>query len=118
MGEEPDAKRQRLDFKLQPEDEFLEAYPGASKVRVQAPDVDDSDTLNGQVLELEVTALTDSVGDLKTRLAEVSETLRMLADDSKEMVCCPARTMQASENTACTSSHIQWYSHSDVTTFK
>lgn len=72
LGEEPDAKRQRLDFKLQPEDEFLEAYPGGSKVRVQAPDVDDSDTLNGQVLELEVTALTDSVGDLKTRLAEVS----------------------------------------------
>ena len=38
---------------------------------MQAPDVDDSDTLNGQVLELEVTSLTDSIGDLKTRLAEV-----------------------------------------------
>ena len=75
LGEEPDAKRQRLDFKLQPEDEFLESHPGGSKVRVQAPDVDDSDTLNGQVLELEVTSLTDSIGDLKTRLAEVCRVL-------------------------------------------
>ena len=38
---------------------------------MQAPDVEDSDTLNGQVLEVEVAALTDSIGDLKARLAEV-----------------------------------------------
>lgn len=49
MGEEPDAKRQRTDFKLQAEDEFLEAHPGGSTVRVQAPALEDSDTLNGQV---------------------------------------------------------------------
>ena len=49
MSEEPDAKRQRTDFKLQAEDEFLEAHPGGSTVRVQAPALEDSDTLNGQV---------------------------------------------------------------------
>ncbi len=34
-GDEPDAKRQRTDFVLQPEDEFLERHPGAARVRVQ-----------------------------------------------------------------------------------
>ena len=34
-GDEPDAKRQRTDFVLQPEDEFLERHPGGARVRVQ-----------------------------------------------------------------------------------
>ncbi len=34
-GDEPDAKRQRTDFVLQPEDEFLERHPGPARVRVQ-----------------------------------------------------------------------------------
>lgn len=32
-GPEPEAKRARVDFVLQPEEEFLEANPGPSKVR-------------------------------------------------------------------------------------
>ena len=115
-GDEPDSKRQRTDFVLQPEDEFLERHPGAARIRVQvelstfrfvanaactislgvvssqlllvtlsastclpmswlfcvqAPDADDSDTLNGQILEVEVASLTDSIAALKARLAEV-----------------------------------------------
>ncbi len=34
-GDEPDAKRQRTDFVLQGEDEFLERHPGAARIRVQ-----------------------------------------------------------------------------------
>jgi hypothetical protein len=35
------------------------------------PDVDGNDKLNGQVLEVEVGSLSDSISELKARLAEV-----------------------------------------------
>ena len=38
---------------------------------MQAPDADDSDMLNGQILEVEVASLSDSIAALKARLAEV-----------------------------------------------
>lgn len=41
------------------------------QVRAQAPDVEGNAALNGQVLEVEVAALTDTVGSLKARIAEV-----------------------------------------------
>lgn len=41
------------------------------QIRVAVPDVSGNERLNGQVLEVEVGSLSDSVGDLKARLAEV-----------------------------------------------
>ena len=35
------------------------------------PDVEGNDKLNGQVLEVEVGSLSDSVSDLKARIADV-----------------------------------------------
>lgn len=35
------------------------------------PDVEDNEALNGQILEVEVSSLTDSIGDIKARLADV-----------------------------------------------
>lgn len=68
-AEAPDAKRQRLEFVLQPEEEFLEQYPGPSKVQVQCPEVEGNEKLIGQLLQVEVASLKDSVGHLKSRLA-------------------------------------------------
>eukprot|EP00884_Botryococcus_braunii_P002572 jgi/Botrbrau1/12315/Bobra.0205s0013.1 len=69
--EEREAKRARTEFVLQPEDEFLAAHPGPSKVLIQCPDIDDNAELNGQLLAVEVASLSDSVGDLKARLQAV-----------------------------------------------
>lgn len=72
-GDQPDAKRQRLDelFVLQPEDEFLAAHGGQGKVRVQCPEVEGNEKLIGQLLEVEVASLQDTVGELKERLSGV-----------------------------------------------
>lgn len=40
-------------------------------MRVQAPDLEGNEVMNGQLLEVEVAGLTDLVGALKSRLAEV-----------------------------------------------
>lgn len=56
---------------LRPESDILVEYPGARKVRISVPDVDGNDKLNGQVLEVEVGSLSDSISELKARLAEV-----------------------------------------------
>jgi splicing factor 3A subunit 1 len=72
MPEEPAAKRQRVsDFVLQPEDEFMAAHSGTSKIMVQVPEVEGNEVLQGQVLAVEVAGLTDSLGTFKARLAEV-----------------------------------------------
>ncbi|KAK9807061.1 hypothetical protein WJX72_012308 [[Myrmecia] bisecta] len=68
---EPEPKRQRTEFVLQPEEEFLDQHPGPSKVRVLCPEVEGYESLQGQLLEVEVASLTNSVGDLKNRLADV-----------------------------------------------
>ena len=41
------------------------------QVLILCPNLDDSDMLNGQMLEVEVGSLTDSIGELKSRLADV-----------------------------------------------
>lgn len=46
-----------------------------AQVRAQAPTVEGNATLQGQVLEVEVAALTDTVGSLKARIAQVGSTL-------------------------------------------
>ncbi|KAL3138387.1 hypothetical protein ABBQ32_006189 [Trebouxia sp. C0010 RCD-2024] len=71
-GGPPDAKRQRTGgLVLEPEEEFLAKYPGPSKVLLLCPNSDESDMLNGQLLEVEVASLQDTVGELKSRLADV-----------------------------------------------
>ncbi|DBA99991.1 hypothetical protein WJX77_008545 [Trebouxia sp. C0004] len=71
-GGPPDAKRQRREgLVLEPEEEFLQKYPGPSKVLLLCPNTDESEMLNGQLLEVEVASLQDTVGELKSRLAEV-----------------------------------------------
>ena len=37
------------------------------QVRVMCPDVEEQEQLNGQLLEVEVSSLTDTVGDMKAR---------------------------------------------------
>lgn len=73
LADEAAAKRARLDtFVLQPEEEFLQEFSGASKVCVQCPEVEGSDKLVGQMLEVEVASLQDTVGHLKSRLEGVT----------------------------------------------
>ena len=43
----------------------------ALQVRILCPDVEDHTGLNGQLLEIEVASLLDTVADIKARLAEV-----------------------------------------------
>uniref|UniRef100_A0A061QIM6 Splicing factor 3A subunit 1 n=1 Tax=Tetraselmis sp. GSL018 TaxID=582737 RepID=A0A061QIM6_9CHLO len=64
-------KRARQEFVLRPEADILAEHPGAIKVRVAAPDVEGNDKLNGQILEVEMPSLSETVGDLKARLAGV-----------------------------------------------
>eukprot|EP00199_Chlamydomonas_sp_CCMP681_P001490 CAMPEP_0119101644 /NCGR_PEP_ID=MMETSP1180-20130426/640_1 /TAXON_ID=3052 ORGANISM="Chlamydomonas cf sp, Strain CCMP681" /NCGR_SAMPLE_ID=MMETSP1180 /ASSEMBLY_ACC=CAM_ASM_000741 /LENGTH=817 /DNA_ID=CAMNT_0007085795 /DNA_START=20 /DNA_END=2473 /DNA_ORIENTATION=- len=72
-SDQPDLKRPRLGeaFVLQPEEEFLAHHAGASKVRVQCPEVEGNDKLIGQLLEVEVASLQDTLGDFKDRLSSV-----------------------------------------------
>ncbi len=53
---------------LEPEDAFLERFPGPSRVRVLCPEVEGNAKLAGQMLEVEVAGLRDMVGAFKARL--------------------------------------------------
>ncbi|MEW5307630.1 MAG: hypothetical protein WDW36_010009 [Sanguina aurantia] len=69
--DEPESKRARTDLVLEAEEDFLSRFPGASSVKVVVPEVEGSDKLIGQMLEVEVASLKDSVADFKQRLAGV-----------------------------------------------
>lgn len=72
LPEEPEPKRARTDtFVLTDEEEFADAHPGTQKVFVLCPKVEASETLNGQLLAVEMPSLLASVADLKARLSEV-----------------------------------------------
>lgn len=72
MPEEPEPKRHRSDFVLDPEEEFIARMGGGpSKVRVQCPILKDNEKLFGQLLEVEVESLMDTIGRVKNRLADV-----------------------------------------------
>lgn len=49
----------------------IKSFMSFFQVRVLCPDLEDNDQLNGQILEVEVSSLRDTVGEIKTRLAEV-----------------------------------------------
>ncbi|KAL7198982.1 hypothetical protein ACSBR2_021300 [Camellia fascicularis] len=70
LPEEPEPKRQRLDDSvLIPEDQFLAQHQqGPVRITVSVPNVDEGN-LKGQVLEITVQALTETVGSLKEKIA-------------------------------------------------
>ena len=77
-GDEPEAKRaarggdaSASKLVLEAEEDFLARNPGARTVRVQCPVVEGNDKLMGQVLEVEMATLEDTLNVLKERLAGV-----------------------------------------------
>ncbi|RZB65042.1 probable splicing factor 3A subunit 1 [Glycine soja] len=69
LPEEPEPKRQKLDDSaLIPEDQFLAQHPGPVRISVSVPNVDEGN-LKGQVLEITVLSLSETVGSLKEKIA-------------------------------------------------
>ncbi|KAL5140032.1 putative splicing factor 3A subunit 1 [Glycine soja] len=69
LPEEPEPKRQKLDDSaLIPEDQFLAQHPGPVCICVSVPNVDEGN-LKGQVLEITVQSLSETVGSLKEKIA-------------------------------------------------
>ncbi|KAK7280358.1 hypothetical protein RJT34_25421 [Clitoria ternatea] len=69
LPEEPEPKRQRLDdSSLIPEDQFLGQHPGPVRISVSVPNIDEGN-LKGQVLEITVQSLSETVGSLKEKIA-------------------------------------------------
>lgn len=69
LPEEPEPKRQRLDdSQLIPEDQFLAQHPGPVRITISVPNVDEGN-LKGQVLEITVQSLSETVGSLKEKIA-------------------------------------------------
>lgn len=70
LPEEPEPKRQKLDDSmLIPEDQFLAQHPGPVRITVSVPNIDEGQNLKGQVLEITVQALSETVGSLKEKIA-------------------------------------------------
>ncbi|XP_022725443.1 probable splicing factor 3A subunit 1 [Durio zibethinus] len=69
LPEEPEPKRQKLDDSmLVPEDQFLAQHPGPSLITVSVPNLDEGN-LKGQLLEITVQAISETVGSLKEKIA-------------------------------------------------
>ncbi|XP_065867612.1 probable splicing factor 3A subunit 1 [Euphorbia lathyris] len=69
LPDEPEPKRQRLDDSmLIPEDQFLAQHPGPVCITISVPNVDEGN-LKGQVLEITVQSLSETVGSLKEKIA-------------------------------------------------
>lgn len=69
LPEEPEPKRQRLDDSLLiPEDQFLAQHQGPASINVSVPNVDEGN-LKGQVLEIRVQSLSETVSSLKEKIA-------------------------------------------------
>ncbi|KAJ6996811.1 hypothetical protein D5086_010379 [Populus alba] len=69
LPDEPEPKRQRLDdHALVPEDQFLAQHPGLGRVTVSVPNIDEGN-LKGQVLEITMQSLSETVGSLKEKIA-------------------------------------------------
>ncbi|OVA12110.1 SWAP/Surp [Macleaya cordata] len=67
---EPEPKRQKVGDSLRiPEDQFLAQHPGPVHVTVSVPNVDEGN-LKGQLLEITVQSLSETIGSLKERIAE------------------------------------------------
>ncbi|GMY32363.1 probable splicing factor 3A subunit 1 [Fagus crenata] len=69
LPEEPEPKRQKMDdYLLIPEDQFLAQHPGPVRITVSVPNVDEGN-LKGQLLEITVQSLSETVGSLKEKIA-------------------------------------------------
>ncbi|CAL0300337.1 unnamed protein product [Lupinus luteus] len=69
LPEEPEPKRQKHDDStLIPEDQFLAQHPGPVRISVSVPNVDEGN-LKGQVLEITVQSVSETVGSLKEKIA-------------------------------------------------
>ncbi|XP_073118713.1 probable splicing factor 3A subunit 1 [Henckelia pumila] len=69
LPNEPEPKRQRLDDSiLIPEDQFLAQHSGPARISISVPNVDEGN-LKGQVLEITVLSLSETVGSLKEKIA-------------------------------------------------
>ncbi|XP_010932274.1 probable splicing factor 3A subunit 1 [Elaeis guineensis] len=69
LPDEPEPKRQRTDdVSLVPEDQFLAQHPGPVRVSVSVPNVDEGN-LKGQLLEIMIQSLSETVGSLKEKIA-------------------------------------------------
>ncbi|WCJ41480.1 SWAP (Suppressor-of-White-APricot)/surp domain-containing protein [Euphorbia peplus] len=69
LPDEPEPKKQRLDDSmLIPEDQFLAQHPGPVCITISVPNVDEGN-LKGQVLEITVPSLSETVGSLKEKIA-------------------------------------------------
>ncbi|XP_008785884.2 probable splicing factor 3A subunit 1 [Phoenix dactylifera] len=69
LPDEPEPKRPRTDdVSLIPEDHFLTQHPGLARISVSVPNVDEGN-LKGQLLEITVQSLSETVGSLKEKIA-------------------------------------------------
>ncbi|TVU22564.1 hypothetical protein EJB05_32274 [Eragrostis curvula] len=67
--DEPEPKRQKSDdSSLVPAEQFLAQHPGPARISVSVPNLDEGN-LKGQVLEIPVQSLSDTVGSLKEQIA-------------------------------------------------
>ncbi|KAL6849928.1 hypothetical protein ACP4OV_020555 [Aristida adscensionis] len=67
--DEPEPKRARTDdASLIPAEQFLAQHPGPARISVSVPNLDEGN-LRGQVLEIAVQSLSDTVGSLKEQIA-------------------------------------------------
>ncbi|CAH9130130.1 unnamed protein product [Cuscuta epithymum] len=69
LPEEPEPKRQKLDESiLIPEDQFLAKHSGPARISITVPNVDEGN-LKGQVLEISVQSLSETIGSLKEKIS-------------------------------------------------
>jgi splicing factor 3A subunit 1 len=67
--EEPEPKRMKYDDSaLIPEDKFLDQHQGPARISIYVPNFDEGN-LKGQVLEITVQSLSETVGSLKEKIA-------------------------------------------------
>ena len=84
---EAPAKRQKVcDVELEPEADFLASHPGGGAVKVQLPAVDGDDTLNGQVVAVNVQSLSVTLADMKKLIKEAAGGLAA----NKQKISTPA----------------------------
>ncbi|KAG0468981.1 hypothetical protein HPP92_018309 [Vanilla planifolia] len=70
LPDEPEPKRPRLDDNLLiPEDQFMAQHPGSARISVSVPNFDEGN-LKGQVMEIIVQSLSETIGNLKEKIAE------------------------------------------------
>ncbi|KAJ3696394.1 hypothetical protein LUZ61_000099 [Rhynchospora tenuis] len=69
LPDEPEPKRQKLDdSSLVPEDQFLAQHPGSARILVAVPNLEEGN-LKGQVLEISVQSLSETISSLKEKIA-------------------------------------------------